>query len=66
MNDYLNFIRFLKTDEYINVKLNKLKSETYHIKIFDRPYYKINLVRQLETQFNIAPLDLNYKMVNKI
>ena len=43
MNHYLNFVRFLKTDEYINVKLNKLKSETYHIKIFDSPYYKIDL-----------------------
>ena len=66
MNYYLNFIRFLKTDEYINVKLNKLKSETYHIKIFDSPYYKNDLLRQLERKFNITPLDLNYKMVNKI
>jgi hypothetical protein len=66
MNDYLNFIRFLKTDDYINVKLNKLKTESYNVKIFESPYFKINLVRQLETQFNISPLDINYKMVNKV
>jgi hypothetical protein len=66
MNDYLNFIRFLKTDEYINVKLNKLKSETYQIKILESPYYKISMVRQLENQFNLKPLEINYIQVNKI
>ena len=47
MEDHLNVIRFLKTDDYINVKLEKLKNETYNIKVSESPYFKINLVRQL-------------------
>jgi len=66
MDDHLNVIRFLKTDEYINAKLDKFKSESFGVKIIESPYFKINLVRQLEKRFNIKPLEINYIQANKI
>ena len=50
----------------LNQKLNKLMIETFNIKLIDNTYNKINIVRQFEIKFNIAPLDINYNMANKI
>ena len=66
MNEHLNIIRFLRSDEYICTKLQKSKDETYNITQFENPYFKIHLLRQLEKQFNLEPLDINYNQNNKI
>jgi hypothetical protein len=63
---YFNLIRMLKSDNYINGKLNKLELENYKVKNIDSIYNKIKIVRTLEKQFNITHFDINYTKTDDI
>ena len=51
----------LKTDEYINNKLNKIDSETFKVKTIGTVYNKIHIIRTFEKSFNLKPLQIDYK-----
>lgn len=64
--NHINLIRLLKSDDYINNKLNNINSETFKIKTVDTVYKKIQVLRNLEKNFNIEPLNVEYNREDKI
>ena len=60
LQDHLNVIRLLKTDHYINEKLRTAKENSYDIKNMTMMYSKIKAIRNLETKYNIKPLEIDY------
>lgn len=63
---YLNTIKLLKADNYINKQLNNLNEKTYDIKIIDSDYNKINLLRKFESEFDIGHLDIEFDKGDQI
>jgi hypothetical protein len=51
-NDHLNIIRFIRTDKYIDFKLEILKLSTFDVKIVTNTYNKIKLLRGLMKKNN--------------
>ncbi len=67
--EHLNIIKIFKSDLDIDVKLEKINNETYHVKSMDSIYTKIKLLRTLENKLNIQKLDVNYEsddLINNI
>ena len=61
LEHHLNLIRLLKSDEYINIKLNKIDGETFKVKAIDTVYNKIHIIRNFEKSFKLKPLQIDYK-----
>ena len=51
LNDHMNIIRFLKSDEYTKNKLTKINDQNQKIKVIDNIYNKISILRKLEQSF---------------
>jgi len=66
LQDHLNIIRLIKTDEYINNKLIIAKRNSYDIKNMSMIYSKVKAVRDLEKKYKIQPLQVDYKLVGDI
>ena len=64
-NDYLNFIRLLKPNEYINNKLKKAIYTTPKYKTIYDNFYKISLINQLKEMVNINKFDIKYKEIDE-
>lgn len=57
-NNYLNFIRLLKEDKYINDKLNKETTSQPKFKAVFTNYYKISLISKIEKEMNIKRFEV--------
>jgi hypothetical protein len=66
LQDHLNVIRLLKTDEYINEKIITAKHNSYDVKNMTMIYSKVKAIRDLETKYKIEPLNINYEMKGEI
>jgi hypothetical protein len=66
LNDHMNIIRLLKSDEYIKNKLNKINEQNQKIKVIDNVYNKISILRKLEKSLFLKPLQVNYSLDSKI
>ena len=66
LDNLLNLIRLLKSDDYIKSKLNKIDGETFKVKTIDTIYNKIHIIRNFEKTFNIKPLQVDYKTTEAI
>ena len=66
LNDHMNIIRFLKSDEYIKNKLIKINDQNQKIKVIDNIYNKISILRKLEQSLFLKPLQVNYSLDSKI
>ena len=60
IRNYFNVLTLFKTKLYIFNKLKSLNVSSYKIKYFDSIYNKVNLIRNLETKYNIKPFDLTF------
>ena len=58
---HLNTIKILKTENYLEKKLQELRSETMDIKISNNSYNKILLLKKMEKDNKISLMDLNFK-----
>jgi len=58
--DHLNIIRFLKSDLFIENKLNELTNNSFTVKSMDNVYNKINLLRKLMTKYNIDYFNIKF------
>jgi hypothetical protein len=56
----------LKSDKYINDKLDSMTKDSYVVKSYDSIYHKIKLIRQLEENHDIDFLDVKFKTNDKI
>ncbi len=61
LDNHLNLIRLLKSDDYIKSKLNKIDGEKFKVKTIDTIYNKIHIIRNFEKSFNSSP----YKLIIK-
>ncbi len=61
LDNHLNLIKLLKSDDYIKSKLNKIDGETFKVKTIDTIYNKIHIIRNFEKSFNLKPLQVDYK-----
>ena len=66
LQDHLNVIRLLKTDDYIHNKLIAAKENSYDIKNMTMIYSKVKAIRDLERKYNIEPLQVDYTMTGDI
>ena len=66
LNDHMNIIRLLKSDEYIKNKLIKINEQNQKIKVIDNVYNKISILRKIEQSLFLKPLQVNYSSDNKI
>jgi hypothetical protein len=66
LQDHLNIIRLLKTDDYIKGKLIAAKESSYDIKNMTMIYSKVKAIRDLEKKYNIEPLQVDYTMTGDI
>lgn len=66
LQDHLNIIRLLKTDDYIKGKLIAAKESSYDIKNMTMIYSKVKAVRDLEKKYKIQPLEVDYTMFGDI
>ena len=57
---YMNAIRILKSDDYISNKIKELGESSYNIKSYNSVYHKIKLLRKLESDNNIKPLEVEF------
>jgi len=55
IGDYFNFIKYCKTDKYIDERIEMLKENTFNCKVITSIEYKIKLVRELEKLNKIEP-----------
>lgn len=62
LQDHLNVIRLLKTDDYINEKLKTAKDNSYDIKNMTMIYSKVKAIRNLETKYDIKPLEIDFQI----
>ena len=58
LTEHLNIIRILKTDEYINNKINSSEKDSYNIKCFDDVYHKIQIIRQFEAEYKLNKFEV--------
>ena len=66
LQDHLNIIRLLKTDDYIKGKLIAAKESSYDIKNMTMIYSKVKAIRDLEKKYKIQPLEVDYTMTGDI
>jgi hypothetical protein len=66
LQDHLNIIRLLKTDDYIKGKLIGVKESSYDIKNMTMIYSKVKTVRDLEKKYKIQSLEVDYTMFGDI
>ena len=66
LQDHLNIIRLLKTDNYIHNKLIAAKESSYDIKNMTMIYSKVKAIRDLERKYKIDPLQVDYTMTGDI
>jgi hypothetical protein len=66
LQDHLNIIRLLKTDDYIKGKLIAAKESSYDIKNMTMIYSKVKAIRDLEKKYKIQPLEVDYTMFGDI
>lgn len=59
LNDYLNFLRLLKDEQYIQNKIRKEKSNLTEYKAVYTNYYKMILLGQLEAEMKIERFQLD-------
>ena len=60
LDNHLNLIRLLKSNDYIKSKLHKIDGETFKVKTIDTIYNKIHIIRNFEKSFNLKPLQVDY------
>jgi hypothetical protein len=63
-NEHLNIIRFLKTDEYIEHKLNNVIEQSFNVTYISNIYNKIKLLRHLMNQFQVEYFNIKYDKPN--
>ena len=66
LNDHMNIIRMLKSDEYIKNKLIKINEQNQKIKVIDNVYNKISILRKIEQSLFLKPLQVNYSLDHKL
>ena len=66
LEDHFNIIRMLKSDKYVDDKLDDCNFKGYDIKTMFNTYHKIKQVRDLERLHDIKPFDVNYKMEGEV
>jgi hypothetical protein len=60
LQEYLNVIKLLKTDEYVTEKFNRLKNNSLITNLLNYTEYKIMLIQQFEQIYKIQPLEVNH------
>jgi len=60
LNDYLNFSRLLKNEEYVLSKINKEKYKVPEYKAVFSNYYKIKLIFDIEKELNRSRYDIEF------
>lgn len=60
LQNHLNIIRSLRSDEYINKKMIIAKEKSFNIKNMSLIYNKIKFIRQIEQEYNIRPFEVEY------
>ena len=58
LNEHLNIIKLLKTDEYLNARLTTLKETSLSASLLKYPEYKMVLVREFEKYYGMNPLEV--------
>ena len=66
LDDHMNIMRLLKSNDYIKNKLDHIHQQNQKVKILDNIYNKISLLRNYEKSFSLKPLEVNYKPTNEI
>jgi len=60
LQDHLNIIRTLRSNEYINKKIELANINSYDVKNMTLIYNKIKFIRQFEEDYKIKPLEVDY------
>ena len=60
LQNHLNIIRSLRSDEYINKKMMIAKEKSFNVKNMTLIYNKIKFIRQFEKKYKIAPFEVEY------
>jgi hypothetical protein len=64
--DYFNCMKYCKTDEYIDRKIEELKKKTYNCHLIRCYEYRIKLVRELESANKLKPfISTNINNIDK-
>ena len=58
-------VKLLKTNEFINDKIDNLNISSFSIKIINNVYNKIALLRNFEKIYNIEPFNFEFQINNK-
>jgi hypothetical protein len=66
LQNHLNIIRSLRSDEYINKKIIKAKEKSFNVKNMSFIYNKIKFIRQFEQDYNIRPFEVDYTLEGDI
>lgn len=61
LDSHFNLIRLMKTQDYINENVERVHLNSQIIKAHKSSYHKINIIKKLEAQFNIKPLDVGFE-----
>lgn len=59
LQEHLNVIRLMKTDDYVHNKLVMIKNESFDVKTMKCVYNKIKTIRDIEERYDMKPLDPN-------
>lgn len=67
LTDHFNIIRLLKSDEYIKNKVKAEEEASFNLKCYNSIYHKIFILRTIELDNNIKPLNVEHfnKVSNK-
>jgi hypothetical protein len=60
IEEHLNIMRMLKSDEYIDDKLKHIHNQGFEVKAITSTYNKIKLLRAIEKTYDIQPLDVEF------
>ena len=58
MEEYFHTVALLRSDEYVDDRINKAYETMYDVRVMTSTYNKIKLLRTLEATYNIAPFDI--------
>ena len=58
LNEHLNIIKLLKTDEYLNARLTTLKETSLSASLLKYTEYKMVLLREFEKYYGAKPLEV--------
>jgi hypothetical protein len=64
MTDYFNFSKYLKTDEYIDRKIEELKKTTYNCHLIKCYEFRIKLVREFEVINKLKQFSSDFNNIN--